>query len=110
MAGTDAGSKPATISVEVAFALPQRQHIVALTLTEGTTAREAVCRAELDRHFPELPESTFCEAELGIFGKALREPEAHVLQAGDRVEVYRPLLIDPKQARRRRAARSSGPS
>ena len=95
------------INIEVAFALPQRQKIVALTLTKGTTAREAVGAADLGRFFPELPESAFMQAPLGIFGKTLREPQAHILQPGDRVEVYRPLLIDPKQARRRRADHSA---
>lgn len=108
MAATEPHDASARVSVEVAFALTQRQHLIALTVAAGTTAREAVCHAELDRYFPELPESTFLEAELGIFGKALREPQAHILQPGDRVEVYRPLLIDPKQARRRRADRSAG--
>ncbi|WP_136068301.1 RnfH family protein [Modicisalibacter radicis] len=107
MVATEPHDEPAAINVEVAFALPQRQRIVALTLAAGTTAREAVRCAELGRHFPELPASTFLEAELGIFGKVLREPHKHVLQPGDRIEVYRPLLIDPKQARRQRADRSS---
>ncbi|MDW5376137.1 RnfH family protein [Halomonas sp. HP20-15] len=107
MAATE-HDKAATISVEVAFALPQRQKIVALRVAAGTTAREAVRKADLARFFPELPESTFTQAALGIFGKTLREPQAHILQPGDRVEVYRPLLIDPKQARRQRADRSAG--
>jgi len=108
MAATESHAEPALISVEVAFALPQRQKVIALTVAAGTTAREAISLAELGRHFPELPEAAFVEAELGIFGKLLREPYTHVLQAGDRVEVYRPLLIDPKQARRQRADRSAG--
>ncbi len=77
-------------------------------MASGTTAREAVRLAELSRYFPELPEAAFLEAEIGIFGKALREPHKQVLQPGDRIEVYRPLLIDPKQARRQRADRSAG--
>lgn len=91
------------IAVEVAFALPDRQHIVTLAVPEGTTARQAVRLAELEVLFPELPPSTFREASLGIFGKPLRDPDHHVLRAGDRVEVYRPLEIDPKAARAERA-------
>ncbi|QFT86557.1 Persistence and stress-resistance antitoxin PasI [Halomonas sp. THAF12] len=95
------------LRVEVAFALPQRQRIVELTVPEGTTAREAVARAGLEALFPEVSAETFREADLGIFGKALRDPEARVLEEGDRVEVYRPLELDPKAARAARAARAS---
>ncbi|KXS37355.1 MAG: hypothetical protein AWU55_2357 [Halomonadaceae bacterium T82-2] len=93
------------VRVEVAFALPQRQVIVPLTLPPGTSAREAVRRAHLESHFADLPTETFSEAELGIFGRRLDAPEQYTLTNGDRVELYRPLRIDPKQARRLRAAR-----
>ncbi len=93
------------IRVEVAYALPDRQRIVALVLPPGTSARQAVTLAELERYFPEVPAATFAEADLGIFGQLLRDPEAHRLREGDRVEVYRPLEIDPKEARARRAER-----
>ncbi|PMR68625.1 RnfH family protein [Halomonas heilongjiangensis] len=91
------------IAVEVAFALPDRQRLVTLAVPEGTTARQAVRLAGLERYFPELPAETFLDADLGIFGKSLRDPERHVLCTGDRVEVYRPLAIDPKAARAERA-------
>ncbi|WP_111415202.1 RnfH family protein [Billgrantia lactosivorans] len=94
------------LAVEVAFALPDRQQVVALEVAPGTTARQAVALAELERRFPEVPAAFFAEADLGIFGKRLRDPDDHRLRAGDRVEVYRPLEIDPKQARARRAARA----
>lgn len=98
---------PAELTVEVAFALPERQKIVTLAVPAGSTAREAVRQARLDEHFPELPAESFENAELGIFGKRLLAPDRYVLYAGDRVEVYRPLRIDPKQARIERAARKS---
>ena len=94
-----------TLAVEVAFALPSKQRIVALRVPEGSTARQAVAMADLPALFPDLPEDTFTQAPLGIFGKALRDPGTHVLRAGDRVEVYRPLAIDPKAARLERAKR-----
>lgn len=94
----------AEIDVEVAFALPGRQRLVALRVPLGTTAREAVARAGLEAAFPELPPETFREADLGIFGRLLRDPDHHRLRAGDRIEVYRPLTIDPKAARAARAA------
>ncbi|XKH59881.1 RnfH family protein [Halomonas sediminis] len=95
------------LRVEVAFALPHKQRIVALRVMEGTTAREAVVLAQLPQLFPEMPVETFTQATLGIFGKALRDPDTHQLREGERVEVYRPLLIDPKQARLARARRQA---
>jgi putative ubiquitin-RnfH superfamily antitoxin RatB of RatAB toxin-antitoxin module len=93
------------LEVEVAFALPERQRLIPLAVPEGTTARQAVAMAGLEAAFPELPQATFREADLGIFGKRLRDPDAVRLRAGDRVEVYRPLQLDPKAARSARAAR-----
>jgi len=94
----------ALIRVEVAYALPERQFVVPLDVPLGTTARQAVVLARLEHHFPELPPARFYEADLGVFGARLRDPETHRLRAGDRVEVYRPLELDPKQARAQRAA------
>lgn len=99
-------SQMADIDVEVAYASPEAQRIVSLRVPEGTTARQAVMLARLDMHFPELTDATLGEAPLGIFGSRLGEPDAHPLAAGDRVEVYRPLQIDPKAARLARASRS----
>ncbi|WP_386081813.1 RnfH family protein [Vreelandella sp. F11] len=95
------------LTVEVAFALPSKQRIVALRVPEGTTARQAVALADLPTLFPEVPGDTFAEAPLGIFGKAIREPDTHLLRDGDRVEIYRPLAIDPKSARLERAKRQA---
>ncbi|MGJ7458156.1 RnfH family protein [Halomonas sp. MA07-2] len=94
----------AEIAVEVAFALPERQAVVALEVPLGTTAREAVALADLPGRFPDLSPEAFAGADLGIFGKRLREPSSHRLRAGDRVELCRPLTIDPKAARVLRAS------
>ncbi|AVI61631.1 RnfH family protein [Halomonas sp. GFAJ-1] len=94
-------------TVEVAFGLPHKQRLVAVRVPQGTTARQAVALADLPSLFPELPSTTFEQAPLGIFGKALRQPEKEVLRAGDRVEVYRPLQVDPKAARLERAKRQA---
>ncbi|SDM45803.1 hypothetical protein SAMN05192555_11391 [Franzmannia pantelleriensis] len=91
-----------SIEVEVAFALPDRQRLVALTVPAGTTARQAVWQAGLVEDFPEQGEAFFRDAPLGVFGVALKRDD-QPLNAGDRVEVYRPLQIDPKQARKQRA-------
>ena len=90
------------IRVEVAYALPEKQKILAVDVEAGTTMLEAVKQSGIEREFPELD---LAEAKFGIFGKATRTPETDVLREGDRVEIYRPLIIDPKQARANRAAK-----
>ncbi|MGB0867124.1 MAG: RnfH family protein [Granulosicoccaceae bacterium] len=84
--------------VEVAYATPQQQRIVELDVVAGCTARQAALQSALDQHFESL---SLADNPLGIFGK--RASDDQVLQEGDRVELYRPLLIDPKEARRLRA-------
>ncbi|MGO3206801.1 MAG: RnfH family protein [Halomonadaceae bacterium] len=96
-----------TLTVEVAYALPFKQRIVSLRVPEGTTARQAVALADLPTLFPDLTSDTFTQAPLGIFGKALRNADAQLLREGDRVEVYRPLAVDPKAARLERAKRQA---
>lgn len=88
------------IRVEVAFARPDKQKIIALDVEEGTTAVEAVRRSGIVTVFPEIDPDT---NNMGIFGKAIKNPASHELRHGDRVEIYRPLKIDPKQARLNRA-------
>lgn len=90
------------IKVEVAYALPHEQKITALKVEEGTTAYEAVVRSKIVDIFPQIDPD---KDPMGIFGKAVRDPKSEVLREGQRVEIYRPLLIDPKQARARRAAK-----
>ncbi|SCK05715.1 RnfH family protein [Vogesella sp. LIG4] len=86
------------IPVEVAFALPGRQKIVALQVAPGTTAVQAVAQSGLAAEFAEIDMAAL---KLGIFGKAV-QPDT-VLRARDRVEIYRPLQADPKAVRRQRA-------
>ncbi len=93
------------ITVEVAYALPHKQKIIALLVEPGTTALDAVKRSKITDHFPDLD---IASAKMGIFGqslgtKGLEAADKHVLHAGDRVEIYRPLASDPKEARRKRA-------
>lgn len=90
------------INVEVAFALPNQQRIISLQVEEGTTAYEAVVQSNIATIFPQIdPE----KAPMGIFSRAVKKPRDEVLREGDRVEIYRPLQIDPKEARARRAAK-----
>lgn len=88
------------IHVEVAYARPEKQEIIGMQVAEGTTALEAVRHSGITGVFPEIDlEST----DMGIFGKVIKAPDSHELRDGDRVELYRPLIIDPKQARLNRA-------
>lgn len=92
------------INIEVAYALPSKQKIIKLSILEGTTVAEAVRESGIDLEFPDLDLDA---AKLGIFGKAIRSPSNEVPREGDRIEIYRPLLIDPKQARANRAAKNA---
>jgi putative ubiquitin-RnfH superfamily antitoxin RatB of RatAB toxin-antitoxin module len=91
-----------TIHVEVVYALPERQRIVALEVPEGCTVRAAAMQSGLDKQFPDLDLAT---ADLGIFGKVVSAPDAQALKSGERVEIYRPLIADPKEVRKQRAAK-----
>jgi putative ubiquitin-RnfH superfamily antitoxin RatB of RatAB toxin-antitoxin module len=93
-------SDPQIINVEVAYALPERQAIVPLQVVPGTTALEAVRRSGIVERFAGI---VLEDARLGIFGKVVA-PEQE-LREGDRVEIYRPLIADPKEVRKARAAR-----
>ena len=92
------------IAVEVVFALPDRQKLLRLSVPVGTTVREVAMRSGLDALFPGLDLQS---SPLGIFGKAVAKPEERVVEEGERVEVYRPLIADPKEARKQRAARAA---
>lgn len=94
------------LHIEVAYATPEKQKIIALTVTEGTTLREAVERSHIADEFPGLDVT---KAPLGIFGKKVTKPDETPVKEGERVEVYRPLIIDPKQARANRAAKAEKP-
>lgn len=93
-------SAPETINVEVAYALPERQAIVPLQVLPGTTALDAARRSGITERFAGI---VLEDARLGIFGKVVA-PEQE-LREGDRVEIYRPLIADPKEVRKARAAR-----
>ena len=96
-------AEPGEIAVEVAYALPERQRILALKVPAGTTVLDAAERSGIARVFGGLDLAT---AKMGIFGKAVADPRRHVLADGDRVEIYRPLTADPKEARKARARKA----
>jgi putative ubiquitin-RnfH superfamily antitoxin RatB of RatAB toxin-antitoxin module len=88
-----------TINVEVAYAEPARQLIIPVNIDLGTTVGGAIVQSGIMEEFPELDVEN---SKVGIFGKA-STMEAR-LKEGDRVEIYRALIADPKEVRRQRAA------
>ncbi len=85
----------------MAYALPDKQAIVAVDVSPGTTALDAARLSGIGEQFEGID---LDNAKLGIFGSVV-SPE-HVLAEGDRVEIYRPLIADPKEVRKARAARA----
>jgi putative ubiquitin-RnfH superfamily antitoxin RatB of RatAB toxin-antitoxin module len=86
--------------VEVVYARPERQSVVALRLAAGATVRDAIAASGLLERHPEIDPAS---VKAGLFGTPVRLER--VLVEGDRVEILRPLAVDPKEARRRRARR-----
>lgn len=88
-----------TIEVEVVYALTERQALVAIKLPQGATVGDAIDQSGIARKFPEHDLSA---CRVGIWGRLV--DHGQLLQDGDRVEIYRPLEIDPREARRKLAA------
>ena len=88
------------IKVEVAYALPHKQVLIPLHVKKGTTVYDAVVESGVADRFPDIDLET---APMGVFGKAERKPKERVLNEGERVELYRPLIAEPKEVRKRRA-------
>ena len=90
------------ISVEVAYALPEKQRIVKLQVPQGTTVLEAVMQSSMETLFGELTLGP--DLKVGVWGKSTTSDR--ILQAGEREEIYRPLKADPKAVRKARAAKA----
>ena len=86
------------LNIEVVFALPNRQRLVELQLDEGATLADAIEASGLDAVFQDVD---FASCEAGVWGKP--QSRDHVLRDKDRVEIYRPLDMDPREARRQLA-------
>ena len=86
------------IEVEVVYAPARTQTVVILQVPAGSSIREAIARSGIAAQHPEIDWNLVA---VGIFGK--RAPLSMVLHEHDRVEIYRPLIADPRQARRKRA-------
>jgi len=87
------------ITVEVAYAIPTEQVIIPVNVEAGTTVEEAIQNSGILTQFPEIDLN---KNKVGIFSKICSKDQ--VLRDRDRVEIYRPLIADPKEVRKRRAA------
>ena len=96
-------AEAAKLNVQVCYATPERQWLLALEVEPGTTLHQAIAASGI---LPQAPEIDLSVWQVGIFGKL--KPLDTVLQAGNRVEIYRPLKADPMQSRRQRAAKRAG--
>ncbi len=92
------------IDVEVVYAAVDRQLLLKVAVPVGTTVRAVLAESGIGEQFPELDLAT---CPVGIFGKVIADPERRPVQAGDRIEIYRTLLADPKEVRRLRAAKAA---
>jgi len=88
-----------TIQIEVVYALADRQDLIPLALPVGTTLKQAVEASGLTAKFPDID---LAKGKFGIYSKLAKVDT--VLRDRDRVEIYRPLIADPKEVRKQRAA------
>ncbi|MBM3114011.1 RnfH family protein [Pseudomonas sp. P66] len=93
-------SEPSNLQVEVVYATAEQQWLLTVDVAPGTTLREAVRLSGVAEQVPGLDINA---CPLGIFGKVVRDADQQAVVAGDRIELYRPLLIDPKEVRKQRA-------
>lgn len=92
------------IEIEVVYAAVDRQVLHTISVAEGVSVRAAVHASGIAAEFPEL---NLAQCPLGIFGKVVADADSRPVQAGDRIEIYRPLQADPKEVRRLRAAKAA---
>lgn len=89
---------PGSINIEVVFALPDRQKLVSLSIDHACSVKEAILKSGIADKFPD---QDIFSCSVGIWGRAVQEDQS--LREGDRIEIYRSLLIDPRAARRQLA-------
>jgi len=86
--------------VEVAYALPEEQVIISIKVPTKSDVKQAIKKSGIQKKFPNIDLS---KNKVGIFGK--KTTLNHPLKNRDRIEIYRPLILDPKEMRRKRAAK-----
>lgn len=97
--GEGGESSAERIPIEVACARPGKQLVIELMVPAQTSVREALELSRMDDVFDEIDTAT---CAVGVFGRVVDDD--YVLRSGDRIEIYRPLSVDPREARRARAA------
>jgi putative ubiquitin-RnfH superfamily antitoxin RatB of RatAB toxin-antitoxin module len=98
-------ANPETIEVALAYAKPEQQIVLPLKVPLGTTLGQAIVISGITKRFPEID---LLKNKTGVFGRL--HPLEYVLRPGDRVEIYRPLVADPKEVRRARVRGEGRPS
>lgn len=88
-------------SIEVVFALPDKQTLLEVVIEEGTTVEQAIQKSGMLRRYPEIE---LGKNKVGIWNRTCKLNDQ--LRDGDRIEIYRPLIADPKEVRRRRAEKA----
>ena len=88
------------MEIEVVYGTAETQRVVRLEVVEGTTVYEAATLSNLELEFPEIDLESI---PMGVFGVLVKMATTTILHPGDRVELYRPLIVDPKENRRSRA-------
>lgn len=94
----------ALIKIEVVHAGLAHQVLLSVQVPAGSTVYEALLASGIGQSFPDLD---LAACPVGIFGKVIADPQVQIVQAGERIEIYRALLVDPKEIRRLRAARTA---
>lgn len=89
------------ISIEVVFALPDRQTLLQVVIEEGTTVEQAIEKSGMTKRFSEID---LTKNKVGIWNRTCKLTD--LPKNGDRIEIYRPLIADPKEVRRRRAEKA----
>ncbi|MFK5913902.1 MAG: RnfH family protein [Woeseiaceae bacterium] len=91
------------ILIEIIYALPDNQELLSFEIEEGANVEQAIQSSGVLEKFPEID---LTQNKVGIFGKATKLTEE--LRDKDRIEIYRPLIADPKESRRKRAEKKEG--
>lgn len=89
------------ITVEVAFALPERQALLTLEVASDTCVEQIIRQSGILQQFPQI---NLSEQKVGIWSRPVKLSDT--AKEGDRIEIYRPLIADPKDLRRRRAEKA----
>ncbi len=98
-------ANPEIIEVVLAYAKPEQQIVLPLKVPLGTTLGQAIAISGITKRFPEID---LLKNKTGVFGRL--HPLEYILRPGDRVEIYRPLVADPKEVRRAHVRREARPS